>query len=457
MSHIDSLLAISPLDGRYRGKLESLQNYFSEMALIRYRVMLEVEWLICLCNTVKFPNTKPFTIQDVERLREIYGNFTLSDAEKVKKFELTTNHDVKAVEYFVRDALKKNAAFRQCENFVHFALTSEDVNNMAYNLMVKDFLENEYEELLQTLIDELSKMAEQMKDAVMLARTHGQSASPTTMGKELMNFIRRLQRQTDELFMISLPAKWSGAVGNFNAHVVAYPEIDWIAVSRGFIEQFDFEPNLYTTQIEPHDTLSALFDNIRRINTILLDFDRDMWTYISLGYFHQKTKEGEVGSSTMPHKVNPIDFENSEGNLGLANALLTHFSEKLPISRLQRDLSDSTVLRNVGVAFGYSSLAIISTLRGLKKLVLNREALDLDLDNNWEILSEAIQTVLRKNGVPDAYEKLKSLTRGKKMTKEDIARFVRELPIDEKDKKRLLALTPRTYVGLSGKLAERTL
>ncbi len=446
------LKALSPLDGRYYEKTKQLGAYFSEFGLIFYRLKAEINWLIFLCNTVKLPGTRLLKKNEVAALEKLISEFSEKDAARVKTIESTTNHDVKALEYFIKESLPPTC--KDIAEFVHFGCTSEDINNTAYNLMSLDFLMHEYLPVMRSLIKQLYGMAKEHKGLPMLALTHGQSASPTTVGKEFINVVVRLEMQLRTVKNVRFTAKWSGAVGNFNAHVSAYRDLDWPTISAQFIKTLGLVPYLYTTQIEPHDSFAELFDAQKRINTILIDFCRDMWMYISRGVFKQRTKEGEVGSSTMPHKVNPIDFENAEGNLGLANALYSHFSEKLPISRMQRDLSDSTVLRNLGVAHGYTTLAIQSLAKGLGKIEVNKEKLALELDSNWEVLAEPIQTVLRKNGVSGAYEKLKELSRGKKVTQETTTAFLKQLKLPPDDKKYLLELTPADYTGLAEKLVD---
>lgn len=450
-----NLLAISPLDGRYSEKIGDLSQYFSEAALMRYRVLIEVEWFIFLFNDAKLKGTRVLKPTEIKMLRSIYEQFDVVNAVRVKNIEKTTNHDVKAVEYFIKEELKGGPLEKYLE-FMHFACTSEDINNLSYSAMTRDFLERDMMPILSGLVQEIYAKALENKGMAMLARTHGQVASPTTLGKELINFIARLECEMIVLSgLTNLPAKMNGAVGNFNAHVSAYPSVDWKETSKKFVQSLGLECNLYTTQIEPHDAMARVFDSVKRINTILLDFNRDMWTYISLGYFGQKTVAGEVGSSTMPHKVNPIDFENSEGNIGIANALLEHFSAKLPISRMQRDLSDSTVFRNVGSAFAYSVLAYKSTMKGLSKCLVNKKVIVADLKDRWEVLAEPIQVVMRKHLVPESYEKLKALTRGKSgVTKAVVQNFVKKLDIPAGDKKVLLALTPEKYTGLAEKLVE---
>lgn len=450
----DPLIAISPLDGRYREKVQHLENYFSEYALIRYRLFVELEWFIFLCNEVKLEGTRELTQNELRLLRGLSTDFKVADAKRVKEFERITNHDVKALEYFIKEQMKAYPKLAALSEFIHFGCTSEDINNLSYSLLIKDFGTKEFMPLLSGVLQALFMMAKKHKEVPMLARTHGQPASPTTVGKELINFVARLERQIGVLKEIERTGKFNGAVGNFNAHTIAYPKLDWAGISHRFVTYLGLTPNHYTTQIEPHDTLAERFDAVARINTILIDLCRDVWNYISLGYFKQRVKAGEVGSSTMPHKVNPIDFENAEGNLGLANAVFRHFSEKLPVSRMQRDLSDSTVMRNIGVAFGYCVLAYNSLLNGLQKLEVDEKKLAQDLDANWEVLTEAIQTVLRKYKVPAAYERLKELSRGKKLTHSEIHAFVKQLKIAPTDKKRLLELTPQTYTGLASQLVD---
>ncbi|OGJ42078.1 adenylosuccinate lyase [Candidatus Peregrinibacteria bacterium RIFCSPLOWO2_02_FULL_48_14] len=443
--------ALSPLDGRYVEKVGELARFFSESALIRSRIAVEVEWLIFLTNTLKLKGTERLNPAEAEALRKLYTDFRDEFADEVKEIEKTTNHDVKAVEYFLQKALE---VLKRGDliSFVHFGCTSEDINNLAYAQMLKGGVQTVLMVNLEKVLAYLKEMAETYRKIPMMSRTHGQAASPTTVGKEFKNVGARLFRQYEQLSKAQYLGKLNGATGNFNAHAVAYPEVDWIAASRQFVEGLGLEWQRYTTQIEPHDYMAEIFDNLRRTNTILIDFCRDIWTYISLGYFTQRVVKGEVGSSTMPHKVNPIDFENAEGNLGLANALFTHFSEKLPVSRMQRDLTDSTVLRNIGTALGYSLLAYKSLQKGLSKLEVNEKKLQEDLDENWELLGEAIQTVMRRYGIQNAYEQLKELTRGSKMTQEKIAEFVETLDIPGDAKKRLLKLSPAEYIGLASQL-----
>lgn len=449
-----NLLAISPLDGRYADKVDYLSQYFSEAALMRYRTLVELEWLIYLFNEVKLRGTAPFKAGELKILRSIYEQFDVVNAKRVKEIEKITNHDVKAIEYFIKEEIK-GGPIEKYQEFIHFGCTSEDINNLAYACMLRDFMDREYMPNLSGLVQEIYSLALEYKGAPMKSRTHGQPATPTTLGKELVNFVARLEREM-EIAMNGnfLMGKMNGAVGNFNAHVLAYPDIDWMEVSKNFIHGLGLDANMYTTQIEPHDGLAALFDAVKRINNITLDFVRDMWLYIAFGYFKQKPVKGEVGSSTMPHKVNPIDYENAEGNIGIANALLEHFSSKLQVSRMQRDLSDSTVQRNMGVAMSYSILAYKNTLTGLSKSVVDKKAILDDLKDEWELLAEPIQTVLRKNKISGAYEKLKELTRGKKIDKKTIQKFVNSLKIPVAEKKRLLALTPERYVGLAENLVE---
>ena len=406
---LDALTAISPIDGRYRGKTESLAEYFSEFALIKYRVQVEVEYFITLCE-LPLPQLQRVDSAYFESLRNIYRHFTEADASRIKEIESVTNHDVKAVEYFLKEQFDKLGGLDDVKEFIHFGLTSQDINNTSVPLSIKDALQKVFYPLVEELIAQLRTYAEEWKDIPMLAKTHGQPASPTRLGKEVQVYVYRLQSQLDELKACKLTAKFGGATGNYNAHHVAYPQIDWKSFGNKFVsEKLGLEREQYTTQISNYDNLAAVFDGMRRINTIVVDMDRDFWMYISMGYFHQKIKAGEVGSSAMPHKVNPIDFENSEGNMGIANAILGHLSTKLPVSRLQRDLTDSTVLRNVGVPMGHAVIAIQSTLKGLRKLLLNEQAINADLDGCWSVVAEAIQTILRREGYPHPYEALKAL------------------------------------------------
>ena len=444
---LNALTAISPLDGRYRNKSASLANYFSEYALIRYRVLIEVRWLQCLAANPGIPELANFNTEENTLLDELVDNFDLGDAEAVKTIESTTNHDVKAVEYFIKEKLQGNKSLTNRLEFVHFACTSEDINNLAYALMLKEGRNSVMIPTMEKLISALADLATEFADQPMLSRTHGQPASPTTIGKEIANVVYRLRRQLSQFESTPILGKINGAVGNYNAHLSAYPFVDWSVTAQQFVESLGLDWNPFTTQIEPHDYIAETFDAVCRFNTVLLDFDRDIWGYISLGYFKQRTVAGEVGSSTMPHKVNPIDFENSEGNLGLSNALMNHMSAKLPISRWQRDLTDSTVLRNIGTGFAYALIAYQATLKGVSKLELNRAAVDADIDQCWEVLAEPIQTVMRRYSVPEPYEKLKALTRGKGITESALQEFVLKLDIPDDAKRELLALTPRNYTG----------
>ncbi len=454
--NLDILTAISPVDGRYRGKTESLAEYFSEFALIRYRVRVEIEYFIALCE-LPLPQLKDFDNALFPQLRGIYQNFTEVDAQRVKDIEKVTNHDVKAVEYFIKeklDEMEKNGLgegyFEQSREFIHFGLTSQDINNTSVPLSVKEALNEVFIPQVEELIAQLQQYAEEWKDVPMLAKTHGQPASPTRLGKEVMVFVYRLNEQLNLLKACKHTAKFGGATGNYNAHHVAYPEYDWRAFGNKFVsEKLGLEREQFTTQISNYDHLSSIFDAIRRINTIIIDLDRDFWMYISMEYFKQKIKAGEVGSSAMPHKVNPIDYENSEGNLGIANAILQFLSQKLPISRLQRDLTDSTVLRNIGVPLGHSVIAIQSTLKGLRKLILNEEALQRDLDNTWAVVAEAIQTILRREAYPHPYEALKALTRtNKHMDENTIHDFIKTLDVSDAVKAELMNITPGNYTGI---------
>jgi adenylosuccinate lyase len=450
------LTAISPLDGRYRRKLEGLAEYASEFALIRYRVRVEVEWLKALAAEAALSEIQPFSAATLTRLDEVVATFTPTDGNAVKAIEARTNHDVKAIEYWLRQRLADVPEVLKAAEYIHFACTSEDINNLCHALLAHDSREKALLPGLDAVTARLTAMAHACADLPMLARTHGQAATPTTLGKEMANFVHRLRSARDRIAAVQLTGKINGAVGNYNAHLAAYPDFDWESFGRRFVESFGLRHNPYTTQIEPHDALAELFDALAGANTVLLDLDRDMWGYVSLGYFRQRVKAGEVGSSTMPHKVNPIDFENSEGNIGLANALLRHLAGKLPVSRWQRDLSDSTVLRNVGVAFGHTLLAYDSCMRGLDKVEADPARLLQDLDASWEVLAEPIQTVMRRYGVENPYEQLKDLTRGRSgITRETLHAFIRTLPIPEAEKARLLALTPATYVGLAAALARR--
>jgi len=441
------LTAISPIDGRYQQKCKELADYFSEYALMRYRVLVEVRWLQKLADHPGIPEAPPISDQGLTLLNELASQFDLSDAERIKEIEAITNHDVKAVEYFIKEKIGDNPDLKNQMEFVHFACTSEDINNLAYALMLKEGRDNAMLPAMEGLIDHLAALALQFAEQPLLSRTHGQSASPTTVGKEFANVVARMRRQRSQFADSQVLGKINGAVGNYNAHLSAYPEIDWPGFAREFVEDLKLNWNPLTTQIEPHDYIAELFAAINRFNTILIDFNRDIWAYISLGFFNQKTIAGEVGSSTMPHKVNPIDFENSEGNLGLANAIMQHLAEKLPLSRWQRDLTDSTVLRNIGTGFAHSLIAYQSTMKGLSKLELNAAAIDEDIDNCWEILAEPIQTVMRRFNVSQPYEKLKALTRGQQITAETLREFVESLDMPEQGKALLRDLTPRTYIG----------
>ena len=454
---LSSLTALSPLDGRYQSKVAALRPLFSEWALIRYRVQIEVEWLKALAAEPAIAEVPPFSAATLKLLDALVGEFSEADGEAIKKIEATTNHDVKAVEYFLKDKLAGNAEVTKVAEFIHFACTSEDINNLCHALMLQHARDGVMLPALDGVISRLTTLAHDLAAMAMLAHTHGQPASPTTLGKEVANVVHRLRRARENIARVKLMGKINGAVGNYNAHLVAYPDVQWETFARSFVEKLGLEFNSYTIQIEPHDAMAELFDAYARVNTILIDLNRDIWGYISLGYFKQRTKAGEIGSSTMPHKVNPIDFENAEGNLGLANALLRHLSEKLPISRWQRDLTDSTVLRNMGVALGYSLLAYDSCLKGLGKLEANPAKLAEDLDANWEVLAEPIQTVMRRYNVSGAYEQLKELTRGKAgINRETLRVFIGGLNgIPESEKQRLLNLSPATYIGQPAELARK--
>lgn len=449
MMKLDTLTAISPIDGRYRGKTEPLADYYSEFALIRYRVRVEIEYFITLVE-LPLPQLKDFDTALFDRLRSIYRDFTEEDAARVKDIEKVTNHDVKAVEYFIKEQFDAIGGLDAYKEFIHFGLTSQDINNTSVPLSIKESLLEVYYPQVEELIDQLQAYAEEWKDVPMLAKTHGQPASPTRLGKEIEVYVYRLREQLDALKACKFTAKFGGATGNFNAHHVAYPEYDWRAFANRFVsEKLGLEREQWTTQISNYDHLGSIFDAIRRINTIMIDLDRDVWMYISMEYFHQKIKKGEVGSSAMPHKVNPIDFENSEGNLGVANAVLQFLAAKLPVSRLQRDLTDSTVLRNVGVPVAHSIIAIQSTLKGLRKLILNKEKIAQDLDNMWPVVAEAIQTILRREAYPHPYEALKQLTRGnEKVTEQTIYDFIATLNVSDEVRKELLAITPHNYTGI---------
>lgn len=458
---LSPLTSISPIDGRYHSKTTALTPIFSEYGLIYYRVTTEIRWLQTLClhfdQLSKAPTPKPTLSQSGHAILEkIITDFSEADAQQIKSIEATTNHDVKAVEYFLKEKLSQHKELTEVSEFIHFACTSEDINSLAYALMLKQARDKVMIPQMDAIYSAIKQLAHTHATQAMLSRTHGQAATPTTMGKEMANFVVRLQRQYQQITDVKLMGKFSGAVGNFNAHYTAYPEIDWPSLSKQFIESLGLHCNTHTAQIEPHDYIAELSDVITRFNTILIDFSRDMWGYISLGYFTQKPVKNEVGSSTMPHKVNPIDFENAEGNLGLANALFQHFSSKLPISRWQRDLVDSTVLRNLGVAFAHSLLAYQSLLKGINKLAINADIIAQDLDNNWAVLAEPIQTVMRRYGIPQPYEKLKTLTRGQDITKKDLHHFIDKLELPSDEKKRLKALTPANYLGYAVALSKHT-
>ena len=447
------LTAVSPLDGRYAGKTAALRPIFSEFGLMHARVRVEVEWLAALAAEPGVEELAPLPADALARLRALADTFDLDGAHRVKAIEATTNHDVKAIEYFIKERLRDDAALAPALEFVHFACTSEDINNLSYSLMLAQARRDVLLPAMQRIVATLGGMARQHASLPMLSRTHGQTASPTTLGKEIANVVARLSRQLRQFEQVELLGKINGAVGNYNAHVIAYPDVDWPALSQRFVEGLGLTWNAWTTQIEPHDCIAELCDAQRRINTILIDLCRDVWGYISLGYFRQALKEGEIGSSTMPHKVNPIDFENAEGNFGVANALLGHFAEKLPISRWQRDLTDSTVLRALGSAFGHTLIALDALARGLGKLSANPERLAEDLDAAWEVLAEAVQTVMRRHGLPNPYEQLKALTRGRGITAESMREFIGTLELPADAKQRLLALTPAGYTGLAERFA----
>jgi adenylosuccinate lyase len=450
---MNQLTALSPIDGRYASQVDALRPLFSEYGLIRHRVLVEVRWLQALSCEPTIVEVPAFGMETAAVLDRIVSEFSEADAARVKAIEKTTNHDVKAVEYFLKERTNTQPEIAKVSEFWHFACTSEDINNLAYALMLKEGRDAVLLPLMDRLIDALRNLAHVHAEQPMLSRTHGQPATPTTLGKELANVVARLARQRKQIAAVELPGKINGAVGNYNAHAVAYPEVDWPEFACKFVESLGLEFNPYTIQIEPHDGVAELFHAVSRFNSVLLDFDRDVWGYISLGYFKQKTVAGEVGSSTMPHKVNPIDFENSEGNLGLANAMLGHLAEKLPISRWQRDLTDSTVLRNIGVGLAHTVIALNATLKGIAKLEANPAALDGDLDANWEVLAEPIQTVMRRYGVEQPYEKLKELTRGRRIDRDTLSAFIGTLDIPDAAKSALLQLTPRDYTGYAARLA----
>ena len=449
-----ALTALSPLDGRYAGKTENLRELFSEYGLMRQRVRVEIAWFMALAEEVAITEVPPLSDDAAAFLTDLAAGFDLKAAERIKEIESTTNHDMKAVEYYLKERMTELPAFKKVSEFVHFGCTSEDINNLSYGLMLQEGRDSLLLPIMDRMIERLRALAHRYADHAMLSRTHGQPASPTTLGKELANVVFRLRRQRAQLKAVEILGKMNGAVGNYNAHLAAYPDVDWQDLSRRTVESLGLVWSPYTIQIEPHDYMAEYFDALARFNTVLLDASRDIWGYISIGYFKQKPVAGEVGSSTMPHKVNPIDFENAEGNLGVANALLRHFAEKLPVSRWQRDLTDSTVQRNIGVGVGHSVLAYESFLKGLSKLEADAERMQSDLDANWEVLAEAVQTVMRRHGVDEPYEKLKALTRGRRVDGEAMRRFIKELEIPNDAKARLLAMTPQSYTGLAAKLAK---
>jgi len=444
---LTSLTAVSPIDGRYGAKTEQLRPIFSEHGLIRHRVLVEVRWLQALAGCETIPEVPALSQHGLQILNQIVEGFSEQDAQRVKNVERTTNHDVKAVEYFLKEKITGNAELETVSEFLHFACTSEDINNLAYALMLREARSQAVLPMMDDVIGAITELAHRYAGVPMLSRTHGQPASPTTLGKEMANFVYRLRRQRQLFIEVPVLGKINGAVGNYNAHMAAYPEVDWPELARSFVHDLGLEWNPYTTQIEPHDYIAELFDALARFNTVLLDFCRDLWSYIAIGYFRQKTVAGEVGSSTMPHKVNPIDFENAEGNLGVANALFSHLAGKLPVSRWQRDLSDSTVLRNLGVGVAHTVIACESCLKGIRKLEADEARLQADLDGNWEVLGEAIQTVMRRHGIEKPYEKLKELTRGKSVDREALAAFLKTLDLPAPVREQLLALTPATYLG----------
>ena len=453
---LSNLTAVSPVDGRYGSKTQALRAIFSEFGLIRFRVLVEIRWLQALAASPDIPEVPAFSAHADALLNGIADNFSEQDAQRVKNIERTTNHDVKAVEYFIKEKIAGNEELAAVSEFVHFACTSEDVNNLAHALMLRDGRGEVLLPQIDEVISALRALAHDFAGNAMLSRTHGQPASPTTLGKEMANFVHRLERQRAQIALVDLLGKINGAVGNYNAHLAAYPDKDWEGFARGFVEDLGITWNPYTTQIEPHDYIAELFDAVARLNTILVDFARDVWSYISIGYFRQKTVAGEVGSSTMPHKVNPIDFENAEGNLGIANALFTHLAAKLPISRWQRDLTDSTVLRNLGVGIAHTSIALQSLLRGISKLEVDNVRLQADLDANWEVLAEPIQTVMRRYGIDRPYEKLKELTRGQRITAEQTQAFIEGLALPDEARAALKALTPAAYTGNARQQAEKS-
>lgn len=454
--NLSSLTAISPIDGRYGNKTDSLRAYYSEFGLIRYRVAVEIKWLQWLASEPSITECPALSSESNTFLESLIENFSVSDAQAIKDIEATTNHDVKAVEYFIKSRLEEISELKDISEFVHFACTSEDINNLAHGLMLKEGIEKAVKPTMNSVQESIKTLANEFADIPMLSRTHGQTASPTTVGKELANVVYRLDRQLSQLENVSFLGKINGAVGNYNAHVFTYPDVDWPGIAQRFIQSLGLNCNPFTTQIEPHDYISELFSVISRFNTILIDFNRDVWGYISLGYFKQKTIAGEVGSSTMPHKVNPIDFENSEGNLGIANALMAHLGSKLPVSRWQRDLTDSTVLRAMGVGLAHSLIAYQSTLKGISKLEVNAQGLEQDLDDAWEVLAEVVQTVMRRYKIEQPYEKLKAFTRGKAISEEMMKDFISQLELPDHEKQRLTELSPRDYTGIASYLAKNT-
>ena len=450
---IETLTTISPLDGRYHLVNEDLRDVFSEYGLIKYRIKVEVEWFIHLSKQNNIPELPRLSLKDTLYINDLVNNFTIKEALKIKKIESTTNHDVKAIEYYLKNKFSESTRLKKYLEFIHFACTSEDINNLAYSLMIKDGTDSLIRNKIVKLERLLKEKAKSYSNIPMLSRTHGQSATPTTMGKEFANTLYRIKYVKKSLLRIGLQGKINGAVGNYNAHLVAYPKVNWQRVSKSFVQSLGLTWNAYTTQVEPKDSIAELLFNLIRLNNVLLDYSKDVWGYISLGYFSQNLKAGEVGSSTMPHKVNPIDFENAEGNLGLANALLTHLSSTVVISRWQRDLSDSTAMRNVGSCFGYMTIALTSLEKGINKLNINKKRLNEDLENSWEVLTEAIQTVIRKNLIPNGYELMKDLSRGKSVNKEDLSYLIDKLEISEQEKIQLKELSPHSYIGLADKLA----
>lgn len=457
LSSLSALSALSPVDGRYGSKSEALRPFFSEYGLIKHRVLVEVRWLQALSNHPDIIEVPKFSSKANQLLNDIVTNFSEQDAQRIKDIESTTNHDVKAVEYFLKEQVSELDELNKVNEFIHFACTSEDINNLSHALMLKGGLEEVVLPYCRALIDALKELARAYKKIPMMARTHGQPASPTTMGKEMANVAVRLERQYQQIVAVPMLGKLNGAVGNYNAHLSAYPETDWHAFSESFVNSLGLIHNPFTTQIEPHDYIAELYDAVARFNTIVIDFDRDIWGYIALGHFKQRTIAGEIGSSTMPHKVNPIDFENSEGNLGIANAIFSHLASKLPMSRWQRDLTDSTVLRNLGVGFGYAVIAYQATLKGISKLQVNEASLRKELDNNWELLAEPIQTVMRRYGIEKPYEKLKELTRGKKVNAQVMAEFIDNLELPDKVKEELKTLSPDNYIGDAIRLVDQLL